>query len=173
MKKIQNTIWMLLVLCMSHVHGQSFDQAPVGIGLSGGELASPGGMTLRSSVGEPMTEVWQISAYELRQGFQQTVQGAITSVEGEQLHTYFSTFPQPAGEELHIRWGGRQPMVVKLAWWDISGRRISGMDREVFSFLPGETVTIGLEHLIPGTYLLKATGEGGQQIAVWPVIRLP
>lgn len=162
---------LIMTFCIS-VSAQTYELAPVGIGLSGGEVQAERAR-LQYSLGEPMTETWQLSASELRQGFQQSVEGYVTSLVSEQYFSQLRTYPQPAREQLTLAWEGSTPLIMRLSWWDVSGKSIDKVPVETVYLLPGEKTTLPLEQLSPGTYLLLAKDAHGVRLGAWPVIKLP
>lgn len=165
------TISLSLAFCQI-TEAQTYSLEPIGIGLSGGITESSTGQ-LQHSIGEPMTDTWQLSASELRQGFQQIVEGFVTSVESEKFFNQLRTYPQPAREALTLAWDGTTPLIMRLSWWDISGRAIENTPVKAIYLLPGEKTVLPLGHLTPGTYLLLAEDENGTRLSAWPVVKLP
>ncbi len=162
---------IMMVGCLSTM-AQTYELTPVGIGLSGGELQT-GNATLQHSIGEPMTETWQLSASELRQGFQQSVEGYVTSAESEKYFSQLRTYPQPAQDQLTVAWDGATPLIMRLSWWDISGKSVENSSIQAIYLLPGEKTQLSLQHLTAGTYLLLAEDENGTRLSAWPVVKLP
>lgn len=165
------SLGLLMVFSLSGL-AQTYQLAPVGIGLSGGELQT-GNASIQHSIGEPMIDTWQLSANELRQGFQQSVEGYVTSLESEKYFSHLSTYPQPAREQLTLAWDGADPLILRLSWWDISGRAIEKAPVRAIYLLPGEKTNLSLAQFLPGTYLLLAEDENGTRLSAWPVIKLP
>lgn len=165
------TIGLLMAFCLP-ANAQTYDLAPIGIGLSGGESVS-GNQQLQYSIGETMTQAWELSANELRQGFQQSIEGYVTSLTSQAYFRQLRTYPQPAREQLTLAWDGADPLIMRLSWWDISGRAIENAPAQPIYLLPGEKLDLSLLHLSPGTYLLLAEDENGTRLSAWPVIKLP
>lgn len=173
MKQIHRTLSICLCLFFSTtLQAQVYDLAPVGVGLSGGQLESANHQ-LRHSIGEPLTDTWSISAAELRQGFQQSAQSFVTSLTSQESLQDLRTYPQPAREQLTLDWTGSSPLIMRLSWWDISGRVVENQPSQVIYLLPGEKIVLSLQHLVPGTYLLLAKDENDSRLGAWPVIKLP
>lgn len=162
---------LMMSFCLSTM-AQTYELTPVGMGLSGGELQTEHAI-LQHSIGEPMTETWQISAHELRQGFQQSVEGYVTSIASEKYFSQLHTYPQPAQEQLTIAWEGTNPLILRLSWWDISGKSVENSSVQAIYLLPGEKTQLSLQDLAAGTYLLLAEDENGTRLSAWPVIKLP
>lgn len=152
--------------------GQTYELSPTGIGLTGG-MSTQNGLELRQSIGEPVIETWTIQASELRQGFQQSVNGTTTALDQfPELSESLLIYPQPAREQLTTAWNGQEVLAGTVTWFDLSGRQIQEMTQPLY-LLPGETRQIDLHSLAPGTYLMILNGEKGLQLGSWPVIRLP
>lgn len=172
---MRNFLPLLVSLCflpVSSLSGQNYELSPTGIGLTGG-LSQQNGLSLRHSIGEPVIDTWTIQASELRQGFQQAVNGVTTSLDQfPELAEFLQLYPQPARESLTASWNGKEILAGTVSWFDLSGRQIHEMTQQLY-LLPGEIRSIDLGTLAPGTYVMTLNGEKGLQLGSWPVIRLP
>lgn len=81
----------------------------------------------------------------------------VTGLFGQASAPAFELFPNPAQNELHLRWEQAKPRHIEVL--DLQGRPV-GLGQEV----RGEAATLPLNDLVPGFYLLRSQDSEGVQV---------
>lgn len=152
MKKTLLTL-VLPGLCAAYVTAQSPDPSLTG---SAGGVQQAAGHILSWSLGEPMVSYRLQSATWLTEGMQQPgVLNVATGIAHHPDDLHLQVYPNPAGHILHIASDGVLCGTVSIS--DMLGRNVIHHEN-----IPENMISIGLEHLQPGLYLLRVQCEMGR-----------
>lgn len=114
------------------------------------------------TIGEPVTETYSSATNNLTQGFHQT-KLTITSLEELPPEFALDVFPNPAGQDLNVRWTG-QPLDMDLNLIDLHGRTVRNLTLSQVNL--GQIDVSGISQ---GTYFLQV-GLNNNHIQNYKVI---
>lgn len=138
---------------------------------NGGRTESISDLSISFTVGEPIVGAERNGVFLIHQGFQQALEGMITSLTPSIVEAHISVYPNPTRKELYIDVLTHSPISLKVGIYDLQARVV--LEKEVPHSLDEHHIELNLERLSSGMYHMLLSDFDNKLIDHLPFQKIP